>query len=107
MSFKPIDLQVLIPKSGKVGKLINNYGEQLNQLGLQQQTTQLSHMKLKTVQKNENAHGPSVKAKHKDKEDKKNSSKNQNVTSKDSTKKQSQDSIAIDPNKGKYVDINI
>ncbi|WP_350344978.1 hypothetical protein PRVXT_001426 [Proteinivorax tanatarense] len=100
MSFKPIDLQVLLPKSGKVAKIFNNHGEQLNQLGLQQQTVQLSQMKLKTVQKQENAQGASISSK--DKKSKKYRNKDHNKKSRDA-----EEDTFKDPNKGKYVDINI
>ncbi|MDP4182053.1 MAG: hypothetical protein Q8942_13315 [Bacillota bacterium] len=91
MSIKPIDFQVMIPKTGEISKTVQD-GQQKN-LGMQQETASSmkhkSESEVKTVHAQENAVGPKIKDKQeKDRGNKKDKDKN-----KDKNKRAKNDSV--------------
>lgn len=106
MAFRPIDLQISIPRSGEVNRVQNNQGSQFNQEFAQQQQIHLAKQKQKQVNESSRSENNNI-GKHKQKQNQDSSDHDSNNEKENKNQNKSDEKMLFDSAKGRYIDINI
>lgn len=109
MGFRPVDLQISIPRSGEVNKVQNNQGSQFNQEFAQQQQLEATKQKQKQVNESNKSENNSIGKNNEGKNKSgQNAKEQEKKTNKEKEQKnQEKNHKLFDPGKGRYIDINI